>query len=161
MSYGNQIRRVLEQALNAAPEYANQVQLAQIEDAARNALTTVTVVEGLSASLPVDCLDLYRDIPDWEPAIVTGLLTAARATVCNVPLTRLRGQLITLSNELYAVSGLQRWANTVGDLAGMSERPIIERDKMFEDLPGLPKTPNWVWLLVGLFVLDRVSRFGR
>ena len=161
MSYRESIRRYVSQAVQAATELADQVQLEAIEDAARNVLTTVTVLQGVSESTPLDCLDLYRDIPDWEPARVTVFARELGAFACAVPLQRLRDQLITLSNELYAVPGLTNWSNVIGDLAGQTDRVAVELDVIREGATQDRQLPWWVWGLVGLFVLDRVSRFAR
>ncbi len=161
MSYRDSIRRYVSQSVQAATELADQVQLESIEDAARNVLTTVTVLQGVSASTPLDCLDLYRDIPEWEPGFVTAFAREAGAFACAVPLQRLRDQLITLSNELYAVPGLTNWSNIIGDLAGQTDRVAVELDVLREGATEKRKLPAWVWGLVGLFVLDRVSRFAR
>jgi hypothetical protein len=161
MSYGDSIRRYVSQALEAATEQANQVELEAIENAARNVLRSVTVLQGISASLPVDCLDLYRDIPDAEPARLTVVLNEARAGACQIPLAQLQAQLGTLSMELFAVPGLERWGEVIGSLTIQADRVATELDVQRKGATEDRQVPGWVWGLVALFVLDRLTRLAR
>jgi len=160
-NFAGQVITYSASAVAAAQDVANQTQLESIENAQQNVMRTVTVLRGISQSLPVDCLDLYRDIGDYEPARLTVVLNEARAAACAVPLQQLRAQLVTLANELYAVPGLERWGEVIGSLTDQPERVAVELDVMREGATKDRKLPSWVWGLVGLFVLDRLSRFAR
>lgn len=160
-NFSGQVITYTARAVEAAEGLANQTQLEAIENAGRNVLQTVTVLNGISASVPVDCLNLYRNIPDYEPARLTVFLNEARAGACAIPLQQLRSQLVTLSNELYSVPGLERWGEVIGALTDQPDRVRVEAEVMREGATEKRKLPGWVWGLVGLFVLDRVSRFAR
>ena len=160
-NFSGQVITYSTSAVEAAQDVANQTQLESIENAQQNVIRTVTVLRGISESLPVDCLNLYREIADYEPARLTVFLNEARAAACAVPLQQLRSQLVTLANELYAVPGLERWAEVIDSLTDQPERVAVERDVMREGATKDRKLPSWVWGLVGLFVLDRLSRFAR
>ena len=160
-NFAGQIITYSARAVTAAQDVANQTQLESIENAQRNVLRTVTVLRGISQSVPGDCLNLYRNISDYEPARLTVFLNEARAAACAVPLQQLGSQLATLANELYAVPGLERWGEVISSLTDQPERVSVELDVMREGATEKRKLPGWVWGLVGLFVLDRVSRFAR
>lgn len=150
-SYGDQIRRYVSSAVEAAAELSTPRQLVLIEMHAREVLDTVTILRAVSTTVPVDCLDLYREVGGWEPSRLTFAVDEVRAFACAAPLERVSSQLITLSNSLYAVPGLSRWANVIGDLAGQAERPLIEREVVRGGAGENRGIPPIVWAFVGLF----------
>lgn len=101
-----------------------------------------------------DCLDLGTG----------SLLNTAEGLACRPFLQRLAGKLDALAR--YAVLIDPPSARFAENVLSVSDE-LINRTRTDRDvLPSVdnivtPKVPGWVWGLVGLFVLDRLSRFAR
>ena len=101
-----------------------------------------------------DCLDLGTG----------SLLNTAEGLACGPFLQRLSGKLDALAR--YAVLIDPTSVQLAETVLSVSDE-LINRTRTDRDvLPSvdnivIPKVPGWVWALVGLFVLDRLSRFAR